>query len=81
MIKIKAEIKKKEMIKKKQPKSVSLKRVSWRGEVKQTNHDTDLSRQRGQQIHQFDMTKDDIMTDITEITKSHKGLQQTTISQ
>lgn len=48
---------------------------------KQTNHDTDLSRQRGQQIHQFDMTKDDIMTDITEITKSHKGLQQTTISQ
>ena len=29
----------------------------------------------------FDMIKDDIISDITEIRKNHKGLKQTTISQ
>ena len=29
----------------------------------------------------FDMIKNDIITDITEITKNNKGLQQTAISQ
>ena len=40
-----------------------------------------IKKKKDNKSIKFDMTKDDIIPDITEIAKNHKGLQQTTISQ
>ena len=79
MIKIRAEIKQKKWSKKKNQyhKKGSL------GEEKQNRQIIVQTYQEKEdnKLVNFDMIKDDIITDITEITKNHKGLQQTTILQ
>ena len=80
MIKIRAEIKQKKWSKK---KTNQYHKKGSLGEEKQNRQIIVQTYQEKEdnKLINFDMIKDDIITDITEITKNHKGLQQTTILQ
>ena len=83
MIKIRAEIKQKKLSKKTKTKTNQYHKKGSLGEEKQNRQIIVQTYQEKEdnKLINFDMIKDDIITDITEITKNHKGLQQTTILQ
>ena len=70
--------------KKKKKKSQNQYHLTWSlGEEKQYSQIMVQTNQvkKDNILIKFDMIKNDIITDITEITKNNKGLQQTAISQ
>ena len=88
MIKIGAEIKQKKCpTPTKKKKSQNQYNLTWSlGEEKQYSQIMVQTNQvwtikKDNILIKFDMIKNDIITDITEITKNNKGLQQTAISQ
>ena len=81
MIKIRAEIKEKKWLKKKKKAKIS---ITKRGLLERRNEQIMVQtyqQKKDNKSIKFDMIKDDIISDITEIRKNHKGLKQTTISQ
>ena len=82
MIKNRAEIKETKWSKKKKKKAKIS--ITERGLLERRNEQIMVQtyqQKKDNKSIKFDMIKDDIISDITEIRKNHKGLKQTTISQ